>query len=76
MPLDHLRGMTPEQVAVATLRAIERGRNETCLTLQGKLIVFVSRFFPRLADRLVARRVRALFRDEIEARERQKLLAS
>src|SRR5205823_14452894 len=38
MPMDHMRGMTSEQVAVATLRAIERGRNETCLTFQGKLM--------------------------------------
>jgi short-subunit dehydrogenase len=68
MPMDHLRGMTAERVAEATLRAIERGRNEVCLTLQGKLIVFVSRFLPRLADRIAVRKVRALFRDEIAAR--------
>jgi short-subunit dehydrogenase len=66
MPVDHMRGMTAEKVAVATLRAIEQGRAEVCLTLQGKLIVLVSRFLPRLADRIVARRVRALFRDEIQ----------
>jgi short-subunit dehydrogenase len=68
--LDHLRGMTAEQVARAALRAIERGRNEVCLTLQGKAIALVSRLFPRLADRFAARRVRALFRDEIAARRR------
>ncbi|HXG11388.1 MAG TPA: SDR family oxidoreductase [Gemmataceae bacterium] len=68
MPLDHLRGMTAEQVARKTLRAIEKGKHEVCLTLQGKLMVFVSRFFPRLADHIAARRVRALFRDEIAAR--------
>jgi short-subunit dehydrogenase len=70
MPMDHLRGMTAEDVAAATLRAIERGTNEVCLTLQGRLIVLVSRFFPRLADRIAARRVRALFRDEMAARHR------
>jgi short-subunit dehydrogenase len=61
---DHLRGMTPEQVAAATLRAIERRQKEVHLTLQGKLIVLVNRFFPRLADRVAARRVRAAFRNE------------
>jgi short-subunit dehydrogenase len=71
MQLDHMRGMTPDQVAHATLRAIERGQNERCLTLKGKLIVFVSRFLPRLADRIVARKVRALFRDEIAERKQQ-----
>src|SRR5262249_59267826 len=39
LPMDHMRGMTAEQVALATLRAIERGKNEIRLTLQGKLIV-------------------------------------
>ena len=72
VPMDHLRGMTPEQVALATVRAIERGKNELCLTFKGKLIVFVSRFFPRLADRIAARKVRALFREEIEARRQHK----
>ena len=66
-PVDHLRGMKPEKVAAATLRAIERGRHEICLTAQGKLLVFVSRFFPRLADRIAARRVRQLFWDEVQA---------
>jgi short-subunit dehydrogenase len=72
LQMDHMRGMTPEQVAAATLRAIERGKHETCLTFKGKLIAFVSRFFPRLADRIAARRVRALFQDEIDARRQQK----
>ncbi len=67
MQMDHMRGMTAEQVAKATLRAIEKGRSETTLTLQGKFLAFVSRFLPRLADRIAARRVRALFRDEIAA---------
>jgi short-subunit dehydrogenase len=68
MRLDHLRGMTSEQVAEATLRAIERGTDEIYLTFQGKLMVFVSRVFPRLADFFARRKVRELFRDEIAAR--------
>ncbi len=71
MPVDHLRGMKPEKVAAATLRAIEHGRHEVCLTVQGKLLVFVSRFFPRLADRIAARRVRQLFWDELQAGRRR-----
>ena len=68
--MDHLRGMSAEAVAEATLRSLERGRNEVSLTLGGRLIVLVNRFFPRLADRIAARRVRELFNDEIEARRR------
>lgn len=72
LQMDHLRGMTAEQVADATLRAIEAGKRET-YTLQPreKLLAFVSRFLPRLADRVARKRVRALFVDEIEGRRRQ-----
>jgi short-subunit dehydrogenase len=72
VPMDHLRGMTAEQVAVATLRAIEKGRREITLTWQGKLIVWVSRFLPRLADRIAARKIRSLFAGEMETRRQQR----
>ncbi len=68
MPMDHLRGMTADKVASAILKSVENGRREVCLTAQGRLIAFMSRFFPRWADRIAARRVRALFKDEIAAR--------
>jgi short-subunit dehydrogenase len=68
LQMDHMRGMTSEQVAEATLRTLERGRHEVCLTLGGRMLVLVSRFFPRLADRVARRKVRALFRDEIANR--------
>jgi short-subunit dehydrogenase len=68
LQMDHLRGMTAEAAARATLKAIEKGRNEVTLSWQGKLLVFVSRFFPRLADRIARRRVLQLFKDEIAAR--------
>ena len=67
--LDHMRGMSAEDVAAQTLRAIEKGYNETCLTLKGKLMVLVSRFFPWIADIVVKRKVRELFKDEIAARK-------
>jgi len=70
--LDHLRGMTSEQVAAATLRAIERGKHETILTLQGKLMVFVSRFFPRLADLISKKKVRSLFVTEMTQRRQKR----
>jgi hypothetical protein len=70
--MDHMRGMTSEDVAQAALAAIEKGKAETTLTFQGKLMVFVSRFLPRLADRIAAKRVRALFVDEIEARKKER----
>jgi len=73
LQLDHMRGMTADDVAVATLKAIEQGRHEVCLTFQGKLLAFFGRFLPRLADRIAARKVRALFREEIAARRAGKI---
>ncbi|MCS7167223.1 MAG: SDR family oxidoreductase [Gemmatales bacterium] len=68
MPMDHRRSMSPEQVAEATLRAMERGRNSLVLTWEGKLVVWFNRLFPRLVDWLMARKVYQLYRDEIEQR--------
>lgn len=66
--MDHMRGMTSEEVAEHTLRSIERGTHEKTLTFKGKLMVFVARFLPFIADRVGARTVRNLFKDEMEAR--------
>jgi short-subunit dehydrogenase len=74
--LDHMRGMTSEQAARAILRVIERGKNEVTLGFKAKLIALVSRFFPRLADRIAARKVRSLFREEREARQLQRAAAA
>jgi short-subunit dehydrogenase len=72
LPMDHLRGMTAEAVAAATLRAIEGGRSEVVLSFKGRLMVLVSRFLPRLADRFAAKRVRELFEEEIAERRQQR----
>jgi short-subunit dehydrogenase len=73
---DHLRGMTPEQVAQATLKANEKGKNEIHLTFQGKMVALVSKFFPRIADRIAKRKVRALFQEEIHARAQRRIMPS
>src|SRR5438874_4754791 len=46
--LDHMRGMTSEQAAAATLKALTKGRDETVLTFKGRLLLWVAKFFPRL----------------------------
>jgi short-subunit dehydrogenase len=69
MAVDHMRGMTAEAVAVATLRALEKGKAEVNLTLSGRLIVLFTRFLPRFVDWVVRLKVRSLFRDEIAARK-------
>ncbi len=67
--LDHKRGMTSEEVAVATLDAMRNGKSEITLTLQGKMLVFVTRFFPWIFDIFAKKKVRKLFADEIAARK-------
>jgi short-subunit dehydrogenase len=69
LQFDHLRGMTAEQAAAAVLRSLERGRHDATLTLQGWLLVLVSRFLPWLVDAIVKRKVRGLFREEIAIRK-------
>jgi short-subunit dehydrogenase len=69
--LDHMRGMTSEEVAVATLRAIEKGKNEITLTLKGKLLLLVNRFFPWFVDWKARKTVRELFADEIAERKKK-----
>ena len=69
LQFDHLRGMTAEQAADAVLRTLGRGRRDVTLTLQGRLLVLVSRFLPWLADAIARRKVRGLFREEIAARQ-------
>jgi short-subunit dehydrogenase len=68
MQLDHLRGMTSEQVAKLTLDALARGSDEVTFTLQGRLLLLVNRFLPWFVDWMTRRKVRQLFQEEIEAR--------
>jgi len=71
MQLDHMRGMTSEQVAVATLKALERGKLDVTLTLRGKLLVLVNRFAPWIVDFFSKKKVRELFADEIAERKKK-----
>jgi short-subunit dehydrogenase len=68
--LDHMRGMTSEQVAEATLDALAAGKKTVNLTLQGKALLFAARFLPGLVDRVSKKKVRELFAEEIAARKK------
>lgn len=70
--MDHLRGMTSEEVAEATLSAISKGKTDVTLTLKGKLLVLVNRFFPWFVDWKARKTVRELFADEIAERKKKK----
>jgi short-subunit dehydrogenase len=68
--LDHMRGMTSEEVAEATLDALAAGKKTLNLTFQGKALLFAARFMPGLVDRISKKKVRELFADEIAARRK------
>src|SRR6185312_12496446 len=75
MPMDHMRGMTSEQVAEATLDAIAKGSTDVTLTFKGKLLVLVNRFFPWIVDHFAKKKVRELFAEEIAERNRKRAAA-
>ncbi len=76
MQMDHMRGMTSEEVAVATLRAIERGTLDTTLTFKGKLLVLVNRFAPWIVDFFSKKKVRELFAEETAERKKKQAEAA
>lgn len=76
MQLDHMRGMTSEEVAVAALKAIERGSLDVTLTLRGKMLVLVNRFAPWVVDFFSKKKVRELFADEIAERKKKRAEAA
>lgn len=51
-PLDESKLMQPEEVAKHLFTAIDKRRFYLVLTLQGKLIVWINKRFPKLADKL------------------------
>ncbi len=70
--MDHLRGMSAEEVARRTLDALAKGMREVTFTLKGKLLLLVRRFFPWVVSIVTKKKVRGLFREEREARQREK----
>jgi len=61
MRIDFGGGMTPESVAARILQSLVRNRAETVLGREARWMLLMNRFFPRLVDRLVARKVKQLY---------------
>jgi short-subunit dehydrogenase len=59
------RGLRPEETAAGILQALANNCRETVLGWDARWMLRVNRFLPRLVDRLLARRVRQLYADEI-----------
>lgn len=54
-PLQEDNLMSPEEVAQKILHAIEKRKRTVVMTFTGKQTVFINKFFPALADKLVHR---------------------
>ena len=54
-PWPEQRGVSPESVARATVRAIRLGRHEIIPNARGRLLCWANRVSPRLVDRFMAR---------------------
>jgi len=54
-------GMLPKEVASAVLRGLRKNQTETVLGREARWMLRVHRFWPRLLDRLIARRVNQLY---------------
>tara|TARA_B110000971_G_scaffold7504_1_gene7285 strand:+ start:1410 stop:2213 length:804 start_codon:yes stop_codon:yes gene_type:complete len=52
-PRDEQKMMQPEEVALAIVKAVEKRKDRITLTTNGKLTVFLNKFFPKWVDRLV-----------------------
>jgi len=60
-----LDGLPPQYVAEKIRRAIERNATETVLGGDAKWMIRLNRWFPRIVDRLISRRVRQLYQTEV-----------
>lgn len=61
MDIPYGQGMTPEEVAKRTVAAIAAGKSEVVLGAEARKILLMNKFFPRLLNRLIARKVRKLY---------------
>ena len=61
MKIDFTAGMPPEQVAGQIVRVLQKNVTESVVGREARWILRFQRFFPRLLDRLIARRVQRLY---------------
>jgi len=59
--IDFEAGLPPEQVAAQIVRAIRRGKSEIVIGSDAKWMLRMHRWFPRLLDRLICRKVRRIY---------------
>ena len=65
--IDFDSGLAPEWVAGKIVAALRKGRREAVIGSDAKWMLRMKRWFPRLLDRLLARRVRKLYEQPVTA---------
>ncbi len=66
MNIDFTGGMPPEALARRVLHALEHNRPETVVGREAHWLIGLNRFVPRVLDRLIARKIRRLYADEMQ----------
>ena len=51
-PRDEAKMMSPDMVAKHIIKGIQKRKSQIVLTLQGKAVVWINKFFPRFVDRM------------------------
>jgi short-subunit dehydrogenase len=64
MKIDFQAGLPPEKVAERILHSLRKNRTEAVVGRDARWMLGVNKFFPRLVDRLIARRIRKLYATE------------
>lgn len=59
--IDHAKGMDPAYVAERIIHSLKKNKAETVLGGEAKWILRCNKFFPRLTDWLIARKIRKLY---------------
>lgn len=59
--IDFEKGMAPEEVAAGIVSSLKSGKTETVLGSDARWMLRVNKFFPRLVDYLLARKVKKLY---------------
>lgn len=60
-PIDFDKGMPPEKVAAAIVRALVKNKTETVVGSDARWLLLFNKFFPRLTDWLIGRKVTKLY---------------
>jgi short-subunit dehydrogenase len=57
------KGMPPERVASGIINSLRKNKTETVLGREARWVLLCNKFFPRITDWLLARKIKAMYRE-------------